>query len=300
MHLRTTRIRSALRIAIAATIASAFAIHEVHAKEAKPTLAEVLKPIIERHHGDAAVAIKNLRTGESFEYHGDQPMPTASLIKLPVMITTYQAVDDGKISLDDMIELKAEDQVAGSGLLATHFSPGLKLSLRDAIRLMISMSDNTATNLVIDKIGLPTTNQCMAALGCKETQLNSKVFRRDTTISPERSQLYGLGTTTANEMLGLVERLYKHELVSEKASDQMIEHLYSCEDKIKVPRLLPAGTRVAHKTGSVSAVTDRRGLHRLAGRPDRLLHPHRQQYRSPLDRRQRGRHVLRRGRRDGL
>ncbi len=222
------------------------------AKDAKATLADVLKPVIERHHGDVAVAIKNLRTGESFVYHGDRPMPTASLIKLPVMIATYQAIQDGKVSLDDMIELKGEDIVAGSGLLSTHFSPGLKLSLRDAIRLMISVSDNTATNLVIGKIGLPTTNRCMAALGCKETQLNSKVFRRDTSLSPERSRLYGLGSTTANEMLGLVERLYEHELVSKKASDQMIEHLYACEDKIKVPRLLPAGTRVAHKTGSVS------------------------------------------------
>lgn len=252
MHPRIARIRTALQSAVAATIALAITAHAVQAKEAKPTLAEVLKPVIDRHHGDAAVAIKNLRTGESFEYHGDRPMPTASLIKLPVMIATYQAIEEGKISLGDMIELQAEDQVAGSGLLSTYFSPGLKLSLRDAVRLMISMSDNTATNLVIDKIGLPTTNQCMAALGCKETQLNSKVFRRDTSISPERSKLYGLGSTTANEMLGLVERLYKHELVSKQASDQMIEHLYACADKIKVPRLLPTGTRVAHKTGSVS------------------------------------------------
>jgi serine-type D-Ala-D-Ala carboxypeptidase (penicillin-binding protein 5/6) len=245
-------VRIPARVAIAAAITVALVAEASRAEQAKPSLADVIKPIIDRHHGVAAVAIKNLRTGESFEYNGDKPMPTASLIKLPVMITTYQAVQDGKISLDDMIELKAEDQVAGSGLLSTHFSPGMKLSLRDAIRLMISMSDNTATNLVIDKIGLPATDQRMASLGCKETQLNSKVFRRDTSISPERSQLYGLGSTTANEMLGLVERLYKHELVSKEASDQMIEHLYACEDKIKVPRLLPIGTRVAHKTGSVS------------------------------------------------
>ncbi len=249
---RITCIRNSVRVALAAAITLSIVAHAFSAEQAKRSLADAVKAIIDRHHGVSAVAIKNLQTGESFTYNGDKPMPTASLIKLPVMIATYQAVQDGKVSLDDMIELKAEDQVAGSGLLSTHFSPGLKLSLRDAIRLMISMSDNTATNLVIDKIGLPTTNQCMATLGCKETQLNSKVFRRDTSISPERSQLYGLGSTTANEMLGLVERLYKHELVSKAACDQMIEHLYACEDKIKVPRLLPLGTRVAHKTGSVS------------------------------------------------
>lgn len=222
------------------------------AKEAKPKLGDVLTPAIKRHHGDVAVAIKNLKSGESFEYQGDKPMPTASLIKFPVMITAYEAIDAGKISLDDMIEVKKEDFVPGSGLLSGHFSPGLKLSLRDAIRLMISTSDNTATNLVIDAIGLPETNKSMAALSCKETQLNSKVFRRDTSISPDRSRKYGLGSTTANEMLSLVERLYKKELVSEKASGEMLEHLYSCEDKIKVPKLLPAGTKVAHKTGSVN------------------------------------------------
>jgi serine-type D-Ala-D-Ala carboxypeptidase (penicillin-binding protein 5/6) len=252
MHSRFAFVRVTPRVMVATAIFSLLAADASHAAEAKRGLAEVLKPIVDRHHGVTAMAIKNLRTGESYEYNGDRPMPTASLIKFPVMIAAYEAVEAGTISLDDMIELKSEDQVAGSGLLSTHFSPGLKLSLRDAIRLMISLSDNTATNLVIDKIGLVTTNQCMSALGCKETQLNSKVFRRDTSISPERSRLYGLGSTTANEMLDLVERLYNHELVSQSASDQMIEHLSACADRIKVPRLLPAGTRVAHKSGSVS------------------------------------------------
>ncbi len=249
---RIDLLRTASPIAIAAAIAFTFAAHATQAKESKPTLAAVLEPAIKQHRGDVAVAIKNLRTDESFEYHGDQPMPTASLIKFPVMIAAYEAIEDGKISLDDVIELTKDDLVPGSGLLSTHFSAGLKLSLRDAIRLMISTSDNAATNLVIDKIDLPTTNRCMAALGCKETQLNSKVFRRDTSIAPERSQLYGLGSTTPNEMIRLVERLYKHELVSKQASEQMLEHLYSCSDKLKVPRLLPTGTRVAHKTGSVN------------------------------------------------
>ncbi len=223
------------------------------AEHAQPKLGEMLAPTIEQHRGDVAVAIKNLRTGESFVHNGDQAMPTASLIKLPVMIAAYEAIAEGKLSLDDEIELKSADLVAGSGLLSTHFSPGTKLSLRDAIRLMIAVSDNAATNLVIDKIGLPATNQSMAALGCPETQLNSKVFRRDTSISPERSQLYGLGSTTANEMIQLVEKLYRGELVSREASQAMLEHLFACADSIKTPKFLPAGTRVAHKTGSVSA-----------------------------------------------
>ncbi len=137
-------------------------------------------PLIKAHHGEVGLAVKNLKTGESYEYKADRPMPTASLIKLPVMITTYDAVEKGKLSLDDMIELKKEDQVQGSGMLTAHFSPGTKISLRDAIHLMIVYSDNTATNLVLDKLGMPTTNEYMGKFGCPETRINSKVFRGDT------------------------------------------------------------------------------------------------------------------------
>src|SRR4029079_18475361 len=93
-----------------------------------------------------------------------------------VMITTFEAVDKGDLSLTEMIELKKADQVPGSGILTSHFSPGAEISLRDAIRLMIVYSDNAATNLVLDKLGLPPTNACMERLGCPNTKINSKGF----------------------------------------------------------------------------------------------------------------------------
>src|SRR4051794_25116962 len=96
--------------------------------EPKKSLEDVLKPAIEAHHGEVGLAVKHLKTGEAYEYHADQPMPTASLIKLPVMITTYEAIDKKTLSLTDMIELKKGEQVQGSGILTTHFSPGMKLS----------------------------------------------------------------------------------------------------------------------------------------------------------------------------
>ncbi len=219
---------------------------------AKQSLEKVLLPAIKQHKGTVGLAVKNLKTGESYAYEGDKPMPTASLIKFPVMIAAYKAVEDGKLSLGTMIELKKEDQVGGSGLLTSHFSPGTKLSLLDAIHLMMVYSDNTATNLVIDQVGLPATNEMMKSLGCDETQLNSKVFRRDTSINPERSKLYGLGSTTANDMIKLAEQVYKHDVVSKDACEKMLGHMFACDDKVKVPKLLPAGTKVAHKTGSVT------------------------------------------------
>jgi D-alanyl-D-alanine carboxypeptidase (penicillin-binding protein 5/6) len=151
------------------------------------------------------------------------------------------------------VELKQEDKVPGSGVLTTHFSPGVTMPLRDAVHLMMVYSDNTATNLVLDQLGLATTNGCMERLECNETRLNAKVYRADTSIAPERSKKYGLGSTSARDMIKLCELLYNKKLVNEQACGEMLAHMFACEDKLKVPRMLPPGTRVAHKTGSVNA-----------------------------------------------
>jgi serine-type D-Ala-D-Ala carboxypeptidase (penicillin-binding protein 5/6) len=254
------RIKFDMRAALVLVLAAQFFLSGVlprcHAKESaepKKTLQTVLGPAIKAHRGDVAIAVKHLKTGDTFEHNAEKPMPTASLIKFPVMIAAYEAARQGKLELDDMIELKNDDKVPGSGVLTGHFSAGAKISVRDAIRLMIVYSDNTATNLVLDKLGLKTTNVTMDSLGCPETRVHSKVFRADTSIAPERSKKYGLGSTTAEDMVTLAEHLHKGELVSAEASQQMLEHMFACDDKKKVPRSLPPGTRVAHKTGSVNA-----------------------------------------------
>lgn len=217
-------------------------------------LDEVLLPLIKRHRGDTGVMIKHLPSGETFAYRENTPMPTASLIKLPVMMAAYQAVDSGKTDLGKMLPLRKSDMVPGSGVLTNHFSPGTKLSLRDAIQLMIAFSDNTATNLVVDEIGLNATNELMAKLNCGETRLNAKVYRRDTSNDIKRSQKYGLGSTTAFDMIQLLETLHRKDFLNNAYSEQILAHLYSCKDRTKVPRLLPPEIKVAHKTGSVSDV----------------------------------------------
>ncbi|MEJ7591954.1 MAG: serine hydrolase, partial [Planctomycetaceae bacterium] len=117
---------------------------------------------------------------------------------------------------------------------------------------MIRYSDNTATNLVIDQIGLPSTAATMESLGFPHTRLNSKVYRGDTSISPEQSRLYGLGSTTSREMVDLLEQIHKGTVASEDSCKAMIEHLLACDDKAMLVRELPTGTRVAHKSGAVS------------------------------------------------
>ncbi|MFV2066966.1 MAG: serine hydrolase [Pirellulales bacterium] len=228
-------------------------------------LAERLMPRIEAHRGKVTVAVKHLETGESFGYHENDPMPTASMIKFPIMVEAYRQSAEQQLDLNESITLRDADKVPGSGILTPHFSAGAQFALRDAIRLMIAYSDNTATNLVIDRIGLPATARTMEKLGLPNTKLHSKVFRRDTSVFPSRSVRFGLGSTTARETLQLYERLHAGELVSTDASREMLEHLRQCQDEGKLARLLPAGTKLAHKGGSVSKARCDAGLMETPG-----------------------------------
>lgn len=223
-------------------------------------LAELLQPLIDAHAGKVGVAIKHLGTGKGFAYHADQPMPTASLIKMAVMVRAYKSISEGALDRKSPIALKETDKVPGSGILTEHFSEGTNLSLRDAIRLMMAYSDNTATNLVVDQIGLPATATFMKELNLPNTQLHSKVYRRDTSIDLERSKQFGLGSTTAAETIALLEWIDRGEIINREICDEMLGHLYANQNKSKLVRSLPPSVRVAHKSGDVNATRCDAGL----------------------------------------
>lgn len=204
------------------------------------------------HQGEVAVAIEHLETGKCVLINADHPMPTASLIKLPLLIATYRAAEAGQVDLDSQIALQASDKAPGSGVLTEHFSVGATLPLRDYLRLMIRYSDNTATNVVIDQVGLESTTAMMESMGYEHTKLHSKVYQRSTSIDPERSRQYGLGSTTAAEMVRLLKALHDGQLANEGDTQAMIEHLLTCDDDSKLAAGLPPGTRLAHKSGAVS------------------------------------------------
>jgi len=216
-------------------------------------LAALVQPLIDAHDGKIGLAIKHLGTGQGFAYRADEPMPTASLIKLATMVTAYHKISGGELSRQQQVALKEADKVPGSGILTQHFTEGTHLSLRDAIRLMMAYSDNTATNLVIDQVGLPSTAQHMNSLGLPNTRLHSKVYRRDTSIDLQRSKRFGLGSTTAAETIALLEWIDGGKLISREVCDEMLEHLYANQDRSKLIRFLPAKVRVAHKSGDVNA-----------------------------------------------
>lgn len=221
--------------------------------EQRFSLDELLNPLIKGHDGQVSVWVEHLQQQKKFEHQAHRPMPTASLIKLAVMAEAYRQVSDDKVELDSQITLQAEDKVPGSGVLTNHISPGATFRLRDAIQLMIAYSDNTATNLVIDQIGLASTSRTMAKWGYPQTQLHAKVYRRDTSIAPERSKQFGLGSSTAAETASLLRSIYRKQIVSPEACEAMLEHLRDCQDRTRLTRFLPDGVNAAHKTGAVAA-----------------------------------------------
>jgi beta-lactamase class A len=234
----------------------------------EPSLEGRLAPLAKAHKGKVAIAVKHLGTGDTYFLNADEPMPTASLIKVAVMVETYQQAVGGKVSLADKVTLRDADKVPGSGLLTDHFSDGATFSLRDAVRLMIAFSDNTATNLVLDRVGIRAVNERMEALGLPNTKINAKVFRGSTTsVAPERTRKFGLGSTTAREMVTLLEKIQAGEVASPAACQVMLKHLKKCDDKDRFTRLVPAGTVVAHKTGSVNDARTDAGIIYLAGGP---------------------------------
>jgi beta-lactamase class A len=238
------------------------------APAAEPTLEARIAPLVKEHKGKVAVAVKHLTTGESFYLSADDAMPTASIIKLPIMVEAYAQQKEGKLKFDTKLTLTKDDKVPGSGILTSHFSDGATFPLRDAIRLMIAFSDNTATNMVLDQTGIKEVNARMVEFGFKNTKVNAKVWKASTTsIDPAATKQFGLGSTTARETVELLALLESGKVVSPEACKEMLAHLKTCDDKNMFARHLPAGAALAHKSGAVLAARTEAGIAYLKSGP---------------------------------
>ena len=224
------------------------------------SLSGKLSPILKRHRGVVGVSIKHLGNKESFQFQGDRPLATASMIKLAVMVEAYRQADAGNIDLSDQIVYEQSDKTPGSGILSKHFSFGTRLSLRDLIRLMIVYSDNSATNMVLDQVGIEATNRTMEQLGLKNTRVHSRVFDRSSSVDLAMSRKYGFGRSTANETVRLLEGLYRGKVAERSSCKQMLKHMIACKDSVKIRRFLPTGTKLAQKGGSVTGVRCSAGI----------------------------------------
>jgi beta-lactamase class A len=241
-----------LRPAGIATLLLALLTSTGAAQSALSSLHPELEARIARHHGTVAVSIVDLKTGDSLSIRGDEPYPSASIIKLPVLVELFQQVEAGRLRLEDPILLIDADKVPGSGVLQ-HLSTPHQMTIGDAALLMIILSDNTATNLVLDKVGLRAVGERMEALGLPRTKVHSNTFRRATSVALDSSVVYGLGVTTANEITRLLSLIYRGEAVSPEASKAMVEILKKQVYEEGIPRHLADDVVVAHKTGGLDA-----------------------------------------------
>ena len=227
-------------------------------------LHRTLDSLVKHYHGVLGYSIHNLDTGERLTLRGDETFPTASLIKVPILVTLFDLADKGMISLDDQLTLLKIDQVPGSGILQ-FMHPGMNLSVRDAAVLMSILSDNTATNLLLDKVAIRRVWQKMEALGLPHTKVHSKVFLRLASVAPDSSTKYGLGVTTPNEMARLFELLATGKAVNEKADSAMLGILGDNLDMELMQRTV-SGLAVPHKTGATDSVRTECALFRLQSR----------------------------------
>jgi beta-lactamase class A len=201
--------------------------------------------------GIMGVSALHLDTGESIAVDADRRFPTASTIKTPVMVEVFQRIQDGGLRRDQLVTLTDEAKVGGSGVLHG-LRGGGQHSVGDLLYLMIAVSDNTATNLLINLVGTKAVNERMAAYGLPQTRLYRPTFRGGHADAwPEEEKEYGLGSTTPREMMRLMEKIARGQAVSAEASQEMLALLRKQQVNDMLPRRLPSGDDVwlAHKTG---------------------------------------------------
>lgn len=211
---------------------------------------------------------RNLDTGASTGLRENGKVRTASTIKLPIMTGVFHLVAEGKARWDELIEMKAEDKVSGSGVL-TEFSDGLRFPLRDLVHLMIVVSDNTATNLVLDRVTGDAVNVWLESLGLSVTRSLRKVRGDGAQLKAasgwskageiEENKQYGIGVSTPKEMVTLLEKIEKGEVVNAAASKEMIAILKRQQYKDGIGRRF-GDVPVASKSGALDALRSDVGL----------------------------------------
>jgi beta-lactamase class A len=223
-----------------------------------------LDSLAKAHAGIVGYSLRNIDTGERLELRGDETFPTASLIKVALLVTLFDMVRKGEIALDDPIRVLKVDKVPGSGMLQ-FLHDDVEITVGDAAWLMSTISDNTATNLLIDKVAIRRSWQKMEELGLPHTKLHSKSFLRMTSVAMDSSLKYGLGVTTPNEMAQLFALMAQGKAVSASADSTMLDILEHNTYSAMLPRFIP-GVRIAHKDGETDQVRTNCGLMRLQSR----------------------------------
>ena len=239
----------------------------IPAAAAQP-LTDSLKARIADFQGTVYLYAKNLESGASVGIRESERVRTASTIKLPIMMAVFDAVARGQAKWTDVLTVSEAEKVSGSGIIGSEISDGVQLPLRDVLHLMIVLSDNTATNMILERFTAEAVNVYMDKIGIRSTRSLRKVRGNGSELkSPSgwsaagkhpENQKYGLGVSTPRDMVTILEKLERGEIVSPEASREMIVILKRCQDNTGIRRRIE--DPVANKTGSLDALRSDVGI----------------------------------------
>ena len=207
-------------------------------------------------NGDVSFYYKNLVTQETFKYNEDKKMLAASVIKLTILVDCFNQIKKGTINKDEVFITKEEDKVPSCGAL-NYMKENLKVTLEDLYVLMIILSDNYATNMLIDKLGIDNINKTIKGIGLKNTVLNRKMF------DDEKAALGLENYISVNDISYLLEKMYNKELIDEKSSEEMLSILKKQRLNGKIPFFIQSirpKIDIAHKTGEDNNITHDVGI----------------------------------------
>jgi len=233
--------------------------------------------------GTIGFGFKDLETMEEFYVNGDKRFLTASVFKIPILVELYNQVECGDLSLDETIILKKYDKAPGSGILK-ELRPGLKLTLKDLSILMMAISDNTATDMLLNKVGKEKVNTTMCKIGLKDTKIIFSCrellydlvnLKKETPIEEALKVEEEIGinknarcltdyrnnnVTTPKETTYLFEKIFKCEILTKHACGEILKTLKKCQTNWRIPRYLPENVKIAHKTGAMPGVANDTGI----------------------------------------
>jgi beta-lactamase class A len=198
-----------------------------------------VKREIAQFKGKVSLFAKNLDTGKTYALDADDRVRTASTIKIAVMVEAFARVAAGKAKWRDELVLTKKKKVSGSGILQ-ELSDGLHITLRDGVHLMMLVSDNTATNLVLDVLTTDAVNARMESLGLKNIKILRRVGSGGESVAgkvPDNKR-FGLGFATSREMVLLLEKLERGEIISPEASKEMIDLMKREQEHYAIGRSL--------------------------------------------------------------
>jgi beta-lactamase class A len=237
----------------AVLVALALLVSPAPAADRTAVLQSRISEVVKAFRGEMGVAVTNLDTGESIAVNADKRFPTASLIKVAVMVEVYNQIAEGKLRADQTVTLAAADKAGDETVPLNVMHPGTTLTVADLLRFMIACSDNTATNLLVRLVGTANVDKRLESYGITEMKLFRPTFRDGKAdVFPELEREYGLGMTTPNAAAKLFSLIAQGKVVSGAACDEMISILALQQDRAMIPRPLPVDdgkVLVANKTG---------------------------------------------------